>query len=437
MKISLKTGIINSAAFLLLSVLTVVFFQISARNIIINSHLTDLKNTAEHFLQHEEYSWESPGKGRNFSAENRYSLLSEGIYIAEINGEKNILQDPYGLGEEASEGIFASGEMVFIGVTTEIGSKTFLVAGDLTAEYESINLFRTISVLFIIITIIVSLVLGIITTRLSLNPWKKFLNIIKNINTSDLSKRFSVEGQEDEIREMEQSLNSMLERLETGFELQKRFSSDAAHELRTPVTSIKGYAQILQKWGLADKKIAEESVDSIVETVNEMEDMIEKLLTLSRLEAETIRMETFDTADWLIRLKKSLRRKYPDRNIVFENEGFTKTLTSSEKYLSILISIFVDNAVKYSDARQDVSIILKKKTIIVKDQGVGIPEGEIDKIFERFYQVDASRKKTENKGFGIGLSIARKIIRLLNIDLSVNSRINHGTEITLTMTEES
>jgi signal transduction histidine kinase len=435
MKISLKTGIINSTAFLLLSVLTVVFFQISARNTIINSHITDLVNTAEHFLQHDEYGWETPGKGRNFSAENRYSLLSESIYIAELFPEKKTLQDPFRLENEMREGISFVNDMVFIGITLQHDSKTYLVAGDLTPEYESITLFRTISTLFIIITIIISLILGIITTRLSLNPWKKFLNIIKKINTSDLSKRFRVDGKEDEIREMEQSLNAMLERLETGFDLQKRFSSDAAHELRTPVTSIKGYAQILQKWGLADKKVAEESVDSIVETVFEMEDMIEKLLTLSRLESEKVEMEQIETASWIISLKKSLRRRYPKRHIVFENNAFKKTITSSEKYLNILISIFVDNADKYSEETKPVLVLLKGNTITIKDNGIGIPKDEIDKIFERFYQVDASRAKSESKGFGIGLSIARKIVQLLSITLTVNSTLNHGTEIMLTLPE--
>jgi signal transduction histidine kinase len=244
-----------------------------------------------------------------------------------------------------------------------------------------------------------------------------------------------VDGKEDEIREMEQSLNAMLERLETGFDLQKRFSSDAAHELRTPVTSIKGYAQILQKWGLADKKVAEESVDSIVETVFEMEDMIEKLLTLSRLESEKVEMEQIETASWIISLKKSLRRRYPKRHIVFENNAFKKTITSSEKYLNILISIFVDNADKYSEETKPVLVLLKGNTITIKDNGIGIPKDEIDKIFERFYQVDASRAKSESKGFGIGLSIARKIVQLLSITLTVNSTLNHGTEIMLTLPE--
>jgi signal transduction histidine kinase len=430
MKISVKTGIINSASFLLLSILAVIFFQISTRNIIIKSQAEDLKRTAEHFILHEEFSKLPAGKGKNAYDDKRYSLLSESIYISDLNtNDTNIIQDPFNLNENAVEGIFQYDDYIFLGIILNHNQATYLVAGDITPEYESINLFKTISILFIIITIIISLILGIITTRISMNPWKKFLHIVKNINASDLNKRFKVEGQDDEIREMEKSLNSMLERLESGFNLQKRFSSDAAHELRTPVTSIKGYAQILQKWGLEDKTVAEEAVDSIAETVAEMEDMIEKLLTMSRLESETVKLSEFDTAEWIIQLKKSLRRKYDKRHIIFENRGFNRTIRSSEKYLNILIGIFVDNAVKYSEETEPVYIIMKKNTIIIKDHGIGIPEKEIETIFERFYQVDSSRTKKEEKGFGIGLSIAKKIIHLLNINLLVKSEVTVGTEI--------
>lgn len=437
MKISTKTGLINSIAFLCISLFAVLFFQISTKNIIINSQTEDIQKSIEHLLSHEQQSLRQPGgRGRNYM-DNRYVYLSEQIYFAEIsNGTLNILQDPFGLEGGFQSGIFNSGGLYFLGIEIVYNGKRYLGAGDITSEYSAIQRFQTISFLLIAIFIIISVFLGIFTTRLSLKPWKRFLKIIGNINTSQLGKRFQVEGSEDEIKEMESSLNQMLERLEKGFENQRRFSSDAAHELRTPVTSIKGYAQILKSWGLSDRTVTEESVDAILETTQEMQDMIEKLLMLSRLETQHHERELFSTDEWISRLKKSLARKYPDREMMFQEDRFIREINASPTYLDILIGVFVDNAHKFSEKGKEIILHFEKNQIIIQDFGTGIKIGERERIFERFYKTDPSRTKNQQSSHGIGLSIAKEIAEIYAIQIDVVSKERVGTKIILTFDEE-
>ncbi|MEA1884566.1 MAG: HAMP domain-containing sensor histidine kinase [Thermotogota bacterium] len=433
MKISTKTGLINSVAFLCISLFAVLFFQVSTKNIIINSQTEDIQKSIEHLLSREQQTLRQPGgRGRNYM-DNRYVYISEQIYFAELSGDTlNIIQDPFGLEDGFQLGIFNSGGLYFLGIEVVFNGKTYLGAGDITAEYTSIERFRTISFILIAIFIAVSVLLGVVTTRISLKPWKRFLKIIGNINTSQLGKRFTVEGSEDEIKEMETSLNQMLERLERGFENQRRFSSDAAHELRTPVTSIKGYAQILKSWGLSDKTVTEESVDAILETTQEMQDMIERLLTLSRLETQNPETEVFSTDEWMSRLKKSLIRKHPERKIVFQEESFVNQIKASQPYLDILIGIFVDNAHKFSEKGKEIILHFNKNQIIIQDFGTGIKSQEKERIFERFYKTDASRARSDQVSHGIGLSIAKEIAQIYAIQIDVDSKEQVGTKIILT-----
>ena len=389
-------------------------------------------------MSHEQQALRQPGgRGKNYM-ENRYVYLSEQIYFAEItNNTVNILQDPFGLEDGFQTGVFSDGGLYFLGIELVYNGQKYLGAGDITSEYSAIQRFRTISFLLIAIFIIISVFLGIFTTRLSLKPWKRFLKLIGNINTSQLGNRFKVEGSEDEIKEMETSLNQMLERLERGFDNQRRFSSDAAHELRTPVTSIKGYAQILKSWGLSDKTVTEESVDAILETTQEMQDMIEKLLMLSRLEIQNHEMEVFSTDEWISRLKKSLVRKYPDRKLVFQEENFTRQINASPTYLDILIGVFVDNAHKFSEKGKEIILHFNKNQIIIQDFGAGIKTGERERIFERFYKTDPARTKNQQSSHGIGLSIAKEIAEIYSIHIDVDSEEQVGTKIILTFDDKS
>ena len=437
MKISTKTGLINSLSFLCISLFAVFFFQVSTKNIIIRSQTEDILKSIEHLSSHDQSFRQPGGRGKNYM-ENRYVYLSEQIYFALLTDESlTIIQDPFGLGDAFQKGVFSSGELYFLGIEAVYNNKQYLGAGDITSEYLSILRFRTISFLFIGLFIIISIFLGIFTTRLSLNPWKRFLKIIGNINTSQLNKRFKVEGSEDEIKEMETSLNQMLERLDRGFENQQRFSSDAAHELRTPLTSIKGYAQILKSWGLSDQRVAEESVDAILETTQEMQDMIEKLLMLSRLQIHQVEHQSLNTHEWMTHLKKSLQRKYPHRTIVFKEEGFIPQISASKTYLDIIIGVFVDNAHKFSEEDQEIHITFSKNQIIIRDFGPGIKEQDRERIFERFYKGDPSRTKNHLSSHGIGLSIAKEIAQQYAIKIEVDSKEAKGTKMILTFGQQT
>ncbi|GEM_PF-452280 len=456
MKISTKTGIINSIAFSVLSILAVFFFFISAQNTVIESQRNDILLTAEHFFMAPESPGAQRGQGRN-AINNRYSRLSENILVAEREEDGLVfLQDPFNIASTINQtGIQSVEGMTFLVCNYKTKGKDYLVAGDITPEYQTVQSLKVTSVVFVGIFILASMLLGVVTSRLSLSPWRQFLTFISGINTSRLKDRVDVKETDDEIRELELSLNQMLERLDDGFETQRRFSSDAAHELRTPVTSIKGYAQMLKRWGLQNEEIAKESVDAIVETAEEMEKMIENLLILSRLDSGAIQKEDFQTKEWIEGLKSSLTRKYPGRDLLIRTGEMPPTICSAPAYLKILIGIFVDNAVKYSPDDTSVTVELDKNEITIKDNGKGIRKEALNRIFERYYQSDpvqshdsGPQKKSdetltfqnsvnseETTGAGIGLSIARKIARRLKIEITIESEINKGTTAKLILNQ--
>lgn len=216
--------------------------------------------------------------------------------------------------------------------------------------------------------------------------------------------------------------------IEEAHEAQSRFTSDASHELRTPLASMKTELEVALRDKQLPKEDLRELLESNLEEVNKLTALSQTLLQLSRLDHDNIIREEVALApiahSIVERFNKTHKRiKLQDTEAlsVFAN------ISNVEELLTILL----DNAIKYSPAESTVSVSLVKQRNMsgfeVTNSGEGIAPNVLPHIFDRFYQVDSSRTSSTRKGFGLGLSLAKKIVTLYDGELTVSSAVNQDT----------
>lgn len=225
-----------------------------------------------------------------------------------------------------------------------------------------------------------------------------------------------------------------LEPIYTMLEEQKRFISDASHELKTPITSLKTSIEV----ALRDNNLSKDEVGELLRDnlsdINNLTNLTNSLLTLSRFEnsSDTTTNITPILIKRIITLAiKRIRPQAKNKNIkIITKSGNTKVLGDETKLTELLV-IILDNAIKYSSSQSVISLKTSKNRkwlhLSVSDQGEGIAKKDLSRIFERFYRVDKSR--TGSSGFGLGLSIAKRIVESHNGRIKVTSQLQKGTTV--------
>jgi signal transduction histidine kinase/cbb3-type cytochrome oxidase subunit 3 len=233
--------------------------------------------------------------------------------------------------------------------------------------------------------------------------------------TNDLSRRIDIGAGGDEIHQMASSFNTMLSRVETSVEREKRFSSDVSHELRTPVAVIMAESEYGRDCA-ASLEEAKEGFTSIHEQSKKMTILINQLLELARLgNTSTIAKASFDFS----KLVQDTCHDYQilaDAKKLTLNETIEPALTvnGNEALLQRILSNYLDNALKFSKTMITVTLQARQDKVLlcVADDGPGMEADTLKKIWERFYQTDASRNKKNNAGLGLGLATVRAIAKL-------------------------
>lgn len=214
--------------------------------------------------------------------------------------------------------------------------------------------------------------------------------------------------------------------IEEAHEAQSRFTSDASHELRTPLASMKTELEVALRDPNPSLEEMREILTSNLEEVNKLTNLSQMLLQLSRLEHTKLKLEKVDlsaaTKTVIKRLDKSGQR--------IKREGKPRRVFANPTSIEELLTILLDNALKYSPPNSEVIVRLIAQRHLagfeVTNSGKGIPQKDLPHIFDRFYRVDVSRTGGEKKGYGLGLSLAKKIVQLHGGELSVTS----GTDLT-------
>ena len=230
-----------------------------------------------------------------------------------------------------------------------------------------------------------------------------------------------------------------LKPIEAVLEEQKRFIGDASHELRTPLTALKSMLEV----SLRDKKITLPEAKSIIsdslEETDKLTSLSNSLLELARLDGDTKKLvrEKLLVKDLVADSFKQITLRAQAKNIsITSRTNSTQVFGNREKLVETLI-ILLDNALKYSPSGSQINISAQtiKNTALIKvsDHGAGISSSDLPHIFERFYRADIARSKNNKDGFGLGLSIAQKIIEEHKGKIEVKSKLGQGSEFKVTL----
>ena len=292
---------------------------------------------------------------------------------------------------------------------------------------------RTVSFVIVGVAMAMSLIFSkALTSRMG-----KLLGAIRIVREGEYSHRVQVEGR-DEMSQMAQEFNALTDRLQTTEEVRRRFVSDASHELKTPLASIRLLTDSILQNGSMDPDTIQEFVGDIGEEAGRLQRITEHLLALTRLDAaKTVEPHPVDVGEVAGRVEHMLEPlvRAVDVELTLSVEEDLQVLCTRDDLYQILFNL-AENAIKYNLPGGRVSLEAHSQgtvaLITVEDTGVGIPEEDIDKVFDRFYRVDKARSRAAG-GTGLGLSIVRDTARRHGGEVEAQRREPEGTCFIVTL----
>ena len=309
------------------------------------------------------------------------------------------------------------------------------VSYNLRSEYRFIKLLFAFMALADFLGIAFAILTGFLLSRRALKPIDALTGTARRISSSDLSRRVEVGQADDELSRLAVTFNEMIERLQVSFKKQNRFVSDASHELRTPIAVIKGYADLIDQWAKDDPKVLEESVAAIRKEANGMTAFVEQLLFLARGDSQKLKpqKENFPASGLLHEIVEESKLVAPNR--CFEEMAPENLqIYADRKLLKQALRALIDNAIKYTSKNGTIRLAASDDAngvkISVTDTGIGIPENELPRIFDRFYRADEDRSR-EKGGSGLGLSIVKWIVDVHGGNITVESKKGEGTSVSI------
>ncbi len=286
-----------------------------------------------------------------------------------------------------------------------------------------------------LIALLVSLVLAFALSRWVADPLQQVVVAARNYpEDSQEMKPISPRGPH-EVQDLTRAFNSMVARVESSQKSQRDFVADVSHELKTPLTSIQGFAQAILDHTADTPEARQQAAQIIYDEAGRMHRMALDLLDLARLEAGTadLKMSPIDLDALLGSIVEKFRRQAQNAGIELQVNipDRLPTLIGDGDRLAQVFTNLVDNALKFTPANGRVILTaLQAGTeieISITDTGIGIPKEALPRLFDRFYQVDPSRAGGERHGAGLGLAIVQEIIQAHGGRISVRSEVGRGT----------
>ena len=234
------------------------------------------------------------------------------------------------------------------------------------------------------------------------------------------------------VMKMSESIKKYMDGIEFEKMVRQEFFTNVSHELKTPITSIRGYAELLQGGFAKDEKKKEEFMERIINETENMTTLINDILMISRLETHEAEMIVSEVRISILLedIIKTLKPAADKNEINFHVECKPLTIQANPQQMRELLSNLIGNAVKYNKPGGSVDIVIASENqdlnIVVADTGVGIPEESMNRIFQRFYRVDKGRSKKVG-GTGLGLSIVKHIVNYYNGTIEVSSVLDKGS----------
>ena len=236
---------------------------------------------------------------------------------------------------------------------------------------------------------------------------------------------------EDEIGELTNNFNKMTRGLKSTENLQKEFINNVSHEIKTPVSSIEGFAKFLKDKNLTDEE-REEYANIIIEEAKRLENLTGKILKLSKLNNQEIitNKQEIEVAEQIRKAISLLEPKWSKKDIKINVSLEEKIFLGDEDLIFQVWVNIIDNAIKFSNEGESIDIKVYEKdsniNVEIKDHGIGMKEEELEKVYDRFYQIDRSHSK---EGSGLGLAIVKRIVELSEGKIEIKSKENKGTTV--------
>ena len=309
----------------------------------------------------------------------------------------------------------------------------YLTIGVSQEESSSVlhNLFIVLCFTYLILVFVLYLIMYYVASK-AIKPVQKLIQSASQINESNISSRLPLPNNKDEIYKLATTFNDLLNRIENSIEQQKQFTADASHEMRTPLTIIKGTLEVLLRKERTPEQY-EKKINEVISQTDRLSYLFDQLLQLARAESNNTiikkekiilkeKIEHLINGGDLLLNKNQIKYNIPSNCLVFADAAL----------LDRILENIISNAIKYNTPNGNITFEWNEKSnsLLIKDEGIGISKDQQPYLFNRFYRADNSRS-SEIKGNGLGLSIVKKLCELQHIKISVESAENKGTSFTL------
>lgn len=378
---------------------------------------------------------------------NRYleRLPQEQFHIIEVKNDifaKAVgqLQLPYSFYKRIKSGQMARHRIdnhFYAGKLFSKGNKNYVVvvsANDPVGLRELNGLQQTLVIGFGL-SILLALLAGRYFSNYTLNPLRSIIISVKRIKAENLHLRLEVKNAGDEMGQLAQTFNNMLSRLETAFETQNNFISNASHELRTPLAVISGEIELAERT-LAQPEKQQAALEKIKYEANKLEHILTSLLGMAQsgFNGKNQPKEWLRIDELLFEIKANIEQMHPESKIEVDfsempDDADELQMHANKNLITLALSNIISNACKYSSnhtANVKIATENQEIHITVKDQGIGIPQSEIHQVFEPFYRASNTHG---HKGYGVGLPLSQNIIGLHQGNINIQSEQDKGTTI--------
>jgi len=367
--------------------------------------------------------------------------FDNGIYFVRYNSEGiemgGMSPKGFDLTLEQSEGIVSSyrknGEKYYYYDRKINGTDGEWIRGIVPVNKLSDEVNRMLLTIIILSPILFIVIVygGYKIIKKALSPVAKISNTATEIQKNgDFSKRIEIDNGQDEIHKMANAFNEMLNSLENFYLHEKQFSSDVSHELRTPVSVILTESQYSLEY-VDNIEEARDSFSVIQRQAKRMSELINQIMELSKIEKQIdIPSDRINFSETVEKILEDYKNLFAEKNIEMAKKIEENIYIIGDKIMiERLFDNLLNNAMKFTKDKINVKLYSEEERCVleVEDNGIGISEQDKELIWKRFYQVNDSRNKKINKGFGLGLFLVSKIIEQHGAAIDVEGNLNEGT----------
>lgn len=446
-KITLLFSLLVTAILLVVSIIVYYFTFLVRQDIFMKRLNSRANNNAQVFKYEKSTDHEFLDRINSSSME---VLPDKSVGIYSINGDPYYMyskdtSQTLGVTKEVIEATVSNGQNFYkVGYREALAVK-YTDAGDsfivVVAAYDTdgwalLTQLKRIFFISLVVGMVISLLAGHFFSSQLLKPVAQIIREVDEISSHNLSKRIKAGASQDELNQLANTFNDLLDRLQEYFTAQRRFISNASHELSTPLTSISSQLEVTMQRNRSTSEY-QEVVQSVYEDVVQMRQLTKSLLEIAKTGSEgSIELHEIRIDEVLFKVMADIKKIHPDYRVELnfsDSDEFESNFLvfGNVDLLYIAIKNIVENGCKYSidsTARVQLSFNNNSTIIQVQSKGKPIAEEEMEKIFQPFYRSSTSEGKA---GFGLGLALAKRIIGLNKGTLMVRSDENEGTIFTI------